>query len=133
MARIDWALLCDSAFLDRQDRLCLIGIIRSLSVPTVPLTLHQTMLVAHLADIEIVDEVAISVGMVSATGRHAAWSGTDTVRIDMSGEYVLVTLRSIQLLEEGPHRFQIRLRGQPVVSVEIPIVTVGRTVCAGLH
>jgi len=133
MARIDWAVLCDSAFLDRQERLCLIGIIRSLSVPSVPLSVHQAVLVAHLTDIEIVDEIAVSVGMVSATGRHAAWSGTDTVRIDMAGEYVLATLRSIQLLEEGPHRFQIRLRGQPVVSVEIPVVSVGRTECAGLH
>ncbi|HKE85435.1 MAG TPA: hypothetical protein VKB50_16850 [Vicinamibacterales bacterium] len=133
MARIDWAVLCDSAFLDRDERLCLIGIIRSLSVPTVPLTVHQTMMVAHLTDIEIVDEIAISVGMVSATGRHAAWSGADTVRIDMAGEYVLVTLRSIQLLEEGPHRFQIRLRGQPVVSIEIPVVSVGRAALADMH
>src|SRR5215813_9579028 len=121
MARIDWAVLCESAFLDRQERLCLIGIIRSLSVPTVPLTVDRTMLVAHLTDIEIVDEIAISVGMVSATGQHAAWSGTDTITITTAGEYVLVTLRSIQLLEEGPHRFQIRLRGQPVVSIEIPV------------
>ena len=29
MARIDWAILCDVAFFDRQDRLCTIGVITS--------------------------------------------------------------------------------------------------------
>ena len=56
VARIDWAVLCDLAFFDRQDRLSIIGVIRTRSAPTLPMTLHQAVLVARLADIQHVDE-----------------------------------------------------------------------------
>src|SRR5262245_66469627 len=98
MARIDWAVLCDSAFLDRQERLCLIGIIRSLSVPSVPLSVHQAVLVGHLTDIEIVYEIAVSVGMVSASGRRAAWTGTDAVGLELAGRSVRATFVSVRRL-----------------------------------
>ena len=51
----------------------------------------------------------------------------------MKGEYALATLREISLMEEGVHRFQIRLRGQPVVSVQIPVLTMGRAAYAGVQ
>jgi hypothetical protein len=41
MARIDWALACDLAFFDRQDRLCIVGITRRLPVPRLPLAINQ--------------------------------------------------------------------------------------------
>ena len=44
MARIDWALLCDLAFFDRQDRLCVVGIVRRLPAPRLPLAISQMML-----------------------------------------------------------------------------------------
>jgi len=31
MARIAWALVCDLAFFDRQDRLCIVGSVQKLS------------------------------------------------------------------------------------------------------
>src|SRR5215471_18731782 len=111
MARIDWAVVCDSAFLDRQDRLSVIGIVRRLTVPRLPTTLRQLTLVAHLADIQPVDEVAILVGMVTPGGLHGARTGSESVAIEMAGEYVLASLHDIPLLEEGAHRFQINLRG----------------------
>ena len=41
MARIDRALVCDHAFLDREDRLCVIGIVRGLSVAALPGVNHS--------------------------------------------------------------------------------------------
>ena len=38
VARIDWAVLCDLAFFDRQDRLSIMESIRTLSAPTLPMT-----------------------------------------------------------------------------------------------
>src|SRR5262245_48260619 len=108
MARIDWAVLCDSAFLDRQDRLCVIGITRTLTVPRLPSTVRQLTLVARLVDIQPVDDVNIVVGMVSPSGLHAARAGSEHVVIEMAGEYVFAGLREVPLLEEGPHRFQIK-------------------------
>jgi hypothetical protein len=133
LATIDWALLCDHAFLDKQNRLCLIGIARQIPAPTLPLTLHQVMLVARLADIAPFDEVAISVGLVTPSGRRFARTGSEHVVIEMAGEYALATLREVPLVEEGVHRFQIRLRGQPVVSVPIPVLAHGRAALAGVQ
>jgi len=121
MARIDWAVVCESAFFDRDDRLCLIGISRTLSVATLPCTLRQATLVARLTDIAPVDEVAVVVGMVSPSGYHGARPGTGHVAINMAGEYVLASLRDIPLMEPGIHRFQVKLRGQPAVTVDVPV------------
>ena len=87
----------------------------------------------EVAEIEPVDEVAIVVGMVTPSGTHAARVGTESVAIEMAGDYVLAALRDLPLLEEGTHRFQIRLRGQPVVSVEIPVIAVDEAAPARLH
>src|SRR5262245_59728226 len=114
MARIDWAVLCDHAFLDRQDRLSLIGIARQIQVARLPQTLPQVTLVARLADIAPFDEVAISVGLVTPSGLHLAHTGSENVVVEMAGEYALATMRDIPLVEEGLHRFQVRLRGEPV-------------------
>ena len=133
MASIDWAVLCDHAFLDRQDRLCVIGIARTIPVPALPLTMHQLMLVARLTDIRPFDEVSISVGMVTPSGLRFARTGSQNVAIQVAHEYALATLREIPLMEEGVHRFQIRLRGQSVVCIDVPVFTIGRAALAGVQ
>jgi len=133
MARIDWAVLCESAFLDKRERLCVIGIVRKLTPPTLPVTVRQLMLVARLADIQPVDEVAVVVGMVTPSGLHAARTGSEHVVIEMAGEYVLAALHDVPLFEEGAHRFQIKLREQAVVSVEIPVLAPVEHGTAPLH
>src|SRR6266498_4929958 len=37
--------------------------------------------------------------------------------------YAVATLRGIPLSEEGIHRFQVQLRGQPVVSLDVPVLS----------
>jgi|SoiMetStandDraft_2_1073263.scaffolds.fasta_scaffold566201_1 hypothetical protein len=68
MARIDWAVLCDQAFMDRHERLSVIGVTRQFPVPRLPIALHQVMLAAHLTDIQPVDEIGIGVSVVSPQG-----------------------------------------------------------------
>src|SRR5262245_48100783 len=122
MARIDWAVVCDSAFLDRQERLCVIGLVGKLTVPTLPFTVRQLMLVARLADIQPVDEIALVVTMVTPGGLHHPRAGSETVAIELVGEYVFASFRDVPVFEEGLYRFQIKLRGQSVVSVAIPVI-----------
>src|SRR5262245_41452363 len=122
MARIDWAVVCDSAFLDRQERLCVIGLVGKLMVPAMPFTVRQLMLVARLADIQPVDAIALVVTMVTPAGLHDPGTGSETVAIELVGEYVFASFRDVPLFEEGAYRFQIKLRGQAVVSVAIPVM-----------
>jgi hypothetical protein len=68
MARLDWAVLCDLAFFDRQDRLCIVGITRKLAAPSLPLAIGQMMLVARLADMQPVEEIAVSMAIVTPKG-----------------------------------------------------------------
>lgn len=121
MARIEWAVLCERAFFDRQHQLCLIGIVGSLAAPSLPMTLQHTTLVARLTDINAVEDVALSVGMVTPTGQHRARTGSESVNIVMVREYAIATLQNIPLSEEGVHHFQIQLRGQPAISLGIPV------------
>jgi hypothetical protein len=79
------------------------------------------MLVGRLTDIEPVEEIGVSVGVVMPSG---AWSTRHSghIVIEMAGEYVLVTLRDIPLSEEGVHRFCLALSGQTPVFVDVPVL-----------
>ncbi len=133
MARIDWAVVCDLAFFDRQERLCLIGMARRISVPRLPLVLGQLMLVARLAEVKPVEEFEVSMAVVTPTGQWTTPTNPHGVSIVMSGEYVLVTLRDLPLMEEGVYRFQVGLTGQAPVSVEMSLLTARRPIPAGVH
>jgi hypothetical protein len=61
-------VLCDLAFMDRLGRSCVIGVTREFFVPTLPMALHQVMLVAHLTDIPSVDTIGVGVFAVSPSG-----------------------------------------------------------------
>jgi hypothetical protein len=133
MAKIDWAVICDAAFLDRQDRLCIIGIVRDLQARVLPLWLRQVTLVAHLTDILPLDEIDVAVGMVTPSGQHTGRPGAPNVTIEMARDYVLATMRDLALTEEGVHHFQVRLRGQPMVAIDVPVWTTMTAVSAGVQ
>ncbi|MEQ1870897.1 MAG: hypothetical protein ABL961_12840 [Vicinamibacterales bacterium] len=133
MARIDWALLCDLAFFDRQDRLCVVGIVRRLPAPRLPLAISQMMLVARLTDIRPVEEVGVSVAVVTPSGALTTANSTDCIVVEMAQEYVLITLRGIPLKEEGVYRFRIALGVQTPVFVDVPVLTAHAPLTAELH
>src|SRR5262245_60180500 len=109
MAGIDWAVLCDLAFFDRQERLCLVGIVRKLPIPALPLALGQVMLVGHLSDVREVEQFQISVAVVTPRGLVTIPKSSDCVEIEIAHDYVLVTLRALPITEEGVYRFQLGL------------------------
>lgn len=132
MARIEWATLCELAFLDRQERLCIIGILRALPAPTLPISLNQVMLVAKLTDIQPVEQLSVSVRVVTPSGRRVAPTQSEGVIIEMAREYVLATLRDVPMFEAGMYRFQIAIGGQ-AVSVDVPVAPAERPSMAELH
>jgi hypothetical protein len=133
MARIDWALLCDHAFFDREDRLCIVGILRKLPAPTLPLAIGQMMLVARLTDIQPVEEVGVSVAVVTPSGELTTASSSDCIVVEMAKEYVLITLRGMPLREEGVYRFRVALGGQAPIFVDVPVLSVAQPTSAQLH
>jgi hypothetical protein len=87
------------------------------------------MLVARLAD-RVVEEIGISVAVITPDG--SLLSSDDCV-IEMVHEYVLVTVRSVSLKEEGIYRFRIALTSQPLVFVDIPVLSLTRRPAALSH
>jgi len=133
MARVDWAVLCELAFLDRQDRLCVVGITTTLPVPRLPILVNQLMMVVRLDELKAVEEIQVAAAVVSPSGIWTTPSGDAGVSIEMAREYVLVTLRSIPIREEGVHSFRMLISGQPPLSVDIPVMTVPSGVPATMH
>jgi hypothetical protein len=102
--RIEWALLCDLAFLDRYGRVSVMGVVTHFTVPAFPVVISKIMLVAKLSDPRPGDEVEAGVAIVTPGGRwiQPVPSGFD---LEQAGEYLFITLHDVPLAEAGPHRF----------------------------
>jgi hypothetical protein len=125
MARIDWVTACELAFLDRQDRLCVIGMTTHLPVPQLPLELNQLMLVARLTELRTVEEIGVRVEVVTPGGLFSSPRDSGCLSIEMAGHFVFVTLRGLPLMQEGVYRFEVGLTGQTPSVVPIPVLLVG--------
>ena len=122
MPHIDWALMCDLAFFDRSDRLCVMGVIRQLPTPTLPLALGQVMMVGHLACLTRSDTVAVSVGVETPSGSCVVPRDGDSLVIELARDYVLVTLRDVPLREPGTYRFHLAVNDRPPATLDIPVL-----------
>jgi len=131
--RVDWTILCELAFLDRHDRLCMVGSTTTLPVPQLPIVVNQLMLVARLEGLKPIEEIQVAAAVVAPSGIWKTPSVDDSVSIEMAREFVLVTLRSLPLAEEGIHSFRLLIGGLPPVSVDVPVLTVGSAIPASLH
>ncbi len=121
MAAVDWMVLCESAFFDQTGRLCLIGIARHFPVPSIPLLLFQHTLVAHLADLRERKNLTVSFAVRTPSAVWVTPDETETARITMVEEYILITLRNLPLKEEGLYRFGLSMNEEPAASLDIPV------------
>jgi hypothetical protein len=79
----------------------MIGIVKRLPTPQLPLAINQMMLVAHLTDVRTVEKFEIAVSIMTPSGLLTSAAGSGCVVIEIAHDYVLVTLRDIPLNEEG--------------------------------
>lgn len=121
MARIDWVLAAETAFLDSHARLCMVGITTRLIVPSLPVGIRQLMVVAHIVDQRAGEELEVGAAVLTPAGTWATPDDPDCVHIEVAAEYVLVTLRDLPVREEGTHRFAVYLDQDHPVAVEVPV------------
>lgn len=133
MTRIDWAFLCELAYFDRHERLCVVGVVDRFVVPRLPLALHQVTMVARLVNVGFSDDFAMSVGVAPPALAEAQTPNELDVILELSGDYVLATLRDVPLSHEGIYGFRIAVGGQPPVTLEVPVLTASRSTSAELH
>jgi hypothetical protein len=120
MAHIDWVLVADLAYLDQRGRLCTVGVVTKLLVPSLPIVVRQIMVVARVSDPSPGEEIDIGVAVLTPTGQWAEPDDPNSVQIEVAAEYLLVTLRDLPLTEEGSYRFAVYL-DEETMTVEVPV------------
>lgn len=133
MARIDWSFVCELAYFDRHERLCVVGIVNDFVVPQLPLALSQVMVVARCSALEPTDDGGVEVDVIAPGGVRLTPADGFSVILEISGGYVLATLRDVPLLAEGTYGFRIALRGQPPVTTQVPILAFHQPADAETH
>jgi hypothetical protein len=53
--------------------------------------------------------------------------------VEVTAEYVLITLRDLPLTEEGPYRFSVAIDEHDPVTLQVPVVLVRRHDSAAFH
>ena len=133
MASIEWARLCETAFLDRYDRLCLIGVATHFPVPSLPLAVNQLMIAAHIVDVRPDDEFDVGVSVTTPTGLCVTPDASDGFDVEIAGEYVLITLRQMPLTAEGVYRFLVSVGAERPVALDIPVLIISKCVHGEIH
>jgi hypothetical protein len=121
MATIRWSFFCDHAFLDVTKRLCIIGLTPKLVLPTVPVNLTRTVVVASL-DAPEGERLDLGFRIVTPHGVVGPKLGEDAARVESVGGYLFFTLRDVPIAEEGLHRIEIILDGAVASSIDLPVV-----------
>lgn len=133
MAKLAWVHLCERAFLDNTDRLCVVGVVNRLPVPRLPVNVYQLMLAGHVVDVQPGEEFDIGVSIATPSGLCRPPDDPACLEISIEGEYVLATLRQFPLDEEGMYQFSMSIGEGAALTVEIPVLLVSRAAHAPVH
>jgi hypothetical protein len=133
MARIEWAQLCEKAFVDDCDRLCLIGITTRMPVPSLPNAVHQLMIVARVVELRVRETIDVGVSITTPSGHCPSPNDPDCLDIEVVADYILVTLRDLPLAEEGIYSFGISLGADPPVTITVPVLLQPRPAHVRVH
>src|SRR5262245_2557430 len=126
MARIEWAQLCETAFLDDSDRLSLIGITTRLRVPSLPIAVHHLMIAARVVELRGRETIDVGVSITTPSGDCPSPNDPECLDIEVAADYILVTLRDLPLAEEGIYSFGISLGADPPVTIAVPVLLMSR-------
>src|SRR5262249_48959152 len=125
--------LCETAFLDNSDRLCLIGVINRFSVPALPIAVHQLMLAGRVVNLPPREAVEVGVSITTPSGLFPTPDDPQCMEITNAGEYVLVTMRQFPLHEEGMYRFSVTIIGSNPLTVDVPVLLASSRTHAQVH
>lgn len=127
MAKLDWAVVCDHAYFDRTDQLCIVSILRDLPAPRLPLVLPHLMFVGKLTELQMIEQFDVTVGVITPEGAVlCADADSDLIAIQLVRDYVVVTLRSVPFTHEGVYAFRMQIADADPVTIEVPVTTAER-------
>ena len=122
MTTVDWVGLCDLAYFDRFNRLCMFGLETSGQIRTLPAGNNRLALAIHLRDRDPHDAPDVALFVTSPHGHR--WTA-DEVRdfcVESRGDYVLILMPSISLAEEGVYRFEVACGSREPTMCEVSVL-----------
>jgi hypothetical protein len=118
MADIDWAILCDYAFLDVGRKTCVIGIFNRIFSKAVPAVHHQAALVVRFTGNpgeDVMFKVEIIRPLTSGQGAIGSFQGAAKLGDNGAGE-VTTNIAGLPLPDYGDYAFNIHV-GEKLVKV----------------
>ncbi len=106
MAKCDWAILCDYAFLDEKRKTCMIGVFDRIFAPAVPATHHQASLAIKLVG-EPKEKVEIKIDIVRPNGAVLATLQGGGELSDAGTTEITLGLAALPLPDFGIYSFNI--------------------------
>jgi len=123
MLTVEWAFLCEHAFLDRSHRPCLISITDRYAVPSMPFVIAHVGL-AIKAGTPDPSSPALLLRFITPTGQRIDMGqGHPMAGLEIAGEYLLFHLRNLPLETEGVYRFMLLANGVEHPLTEVSVVS----------
>jgi hypothetical protein len=107
MTTVDWAVMCDLAYFDGANRLCMFGIDTVGPVRTLSIGSHRLAIAIHLHDRDPRDSPDVALFVTRPNGEIRAADQVLDFCVESRGDYVLVEMPSMPLHEEGLYRFEL--------------------------
>ena len=120
MAKCDWAVLCDYAFLDAGRKTCLIGVFDRIFAPAVPTNHHQAALALKLVG-EPKEKVQLRVEIVRPTGEILRKIDAEAELGDAGTLEIQLGLPGLPLPDFGIYAFNIYMANELARTVGITV------------
>lgn len=116
LAMCEWAHVCDHAFFDRQGKLCLIGVVETILVDSLPATHPRLALAYHISgESDAVAELRVT--LLEPDDRRI-FKADSTVALGPAGQHNgVLHLNDIPLTKGGLHRFTLLVDGSSETEV----------------
>jgi uncharacterized protein DUF6941 len=119
---IDWAVVCDFAYFDRAQQLCMMGVETAGPIRTLPTGIHRLAIAVHFHDRHPHDSADLA---LFVTGPDGDWRMADVAHdfcVESSGEYLLIRMPSVSLQAEGTYRFELACGTRQLVVCEVNVL-----------
>ena len=130
---VDWALVCDLAYFDGADRLCMFGIDTAGSMAMRTVGSHRLSVVLRLRDRHAGEVLDPSVFITSPRGDRLVADRVADVRVEARGDYLLVGLPNLLFTDEGIYRLELTLGNGLLMTLEVGVHVNTLQVAGGRH
>jgi len=112
MAEVEWALLCDYAFLDANGKMCLIGVFNNFNVRRVPTMHPRAALVVQMRGIPK-ESWRLRIEIVRPGGSVLQKVEGQGAIGEQGGAGIALTLQPVQLPDAGSYSINIGVNDEP--------------------